>query len=92
MSGGGKVGFDKAWNLVDKLGPPVNRLSNKLGSEAFWPTTLEKESDKAARILRSFCSTFTRSIAPSQYVRWSTATSNTASIAPSIIQSLTCPH
>ncbi|CAD0038048.1 unnamed protein product [Aureobasidium pullulans] len=56
VSGGGRVGFDKAWNLVDKLGAPVNKLSNKLGSEAFWPTTLDKESDKAARILRSFCS------------------------------------
>lgn len=52
---GGKAGFDKAWNTVDKLGAPVNRLSNKLGSEAFWPTTLDKESDKAARILKSFC-------------------------------------
>ena len=51
-----KVGFDKLYGLVDKLGPPVNRLSNKLGSEAFWPTTLDKESDKAARILKSFCS------------------------------------
>ncbi|KAG5301064.1 DUF500 domain-containing protein [Histoplasma ohiense] len=50
-----KRGFDKAWNTLDKLGPPVNRLSNKLGAEAFWPTTLDKESDKAARILRSFC-------------------------------------
>ncbi len=48
-------GFDKVYNLVDKLGAPVNKLSNKLGSEAFWPTTLDKESDKAARILRSFC-------------------------------------
>ncbi|KAF1966632.1 DUF500-domain-containing protein [Bimuria novae-zelandiae CBS 107.79] len=50
-----KVGFDKVYGWVDKLGPPVNRLSNKLGSEAFWPTTLDKESDKAARILKSFC-------------------------------------
>lgn len=50
-----KAGFDKVYNLVDKLGAPVNRLSNKLGSEAFWPTTLDKESDKCARILRSFC-------------------------------------
>lgn len=41
---------------MDKLGAPVNKLSNKLGSEAFWPTTLDKESDKAARILKSFCS------------------------------------
>lgn len=52
---GSKAGFDKLYGWVDKLGPPVNRLSNKLGSEAFWPTTLDKESDKAARILKSFC-------------------------------------
>src|ERR1700753_3558683 len=51
-----KPGFDKAWKAVDKLGAPINRLSNKVGAEAFWPTTLDKESDKAARILRSFCS------------------------------------
>ncbi|KAL9109557.1 MAG: hypothetical protein Q9187_008153, partial [Circinaria calcarea] len=50
-----KPGFDKAWAVLDKLAVPVNNLSNKLGSEAFWPTTLDKESDKAARILRSFC-------------------------------------
>ncbi|KAL9579692.1 MAG: hypothetical protein Q9212_004957 [Teloschistes hypoglaucus] len=50
-----KQGFDKVYSLVDKLGPPINKLSNKIGSEAFWPTTLDRESDKAARILRSFC-------------------------------------
>lgn len=38
-----------------KVGEPVNKFSNKLGAEAFWPTSLDKESDKAARILRSFC-------------------------------------
>lgn len=53
---GSKAGFDKAYAALDKLGPPINKLSNKLGSEAFWPTTLDKESDKAARILKSFCS------------------------------------
>lgn len=52
---GSKYGFDKLWGYADKLGAPVNKLSNKLGSEAFWPTTLDKESEKAARILRSFC-------------------------------------
>lgn len=51
----GKKNFDKAWDALDKLGAPVNRLSNKLGSEAFWPMTLDKESEKVARILRSFC-------------------------------------
>lgn len=53
---GGKAGFNTLYSWVDKLGPPVNRLSNKLGSEAFWPTTTDKECDKAARILKSFCS------------------------------------
>lgn len=50
-----KKGFDKTWDTIDKLGAPVNRLSNKLGAEAFWPMAIDKESDKAARILRSFC-------------------------------------
>jgi len=50
-----KPGFNKAYKVVDKLGAPVNRLSNKVGSEAFWPTTMDKESEKAARILRGFC-------------------------------------
>lgn len=57
---GSKKGFDKAFAVVDKLGAPINRLSNRVGSEAFWPTTLDKESDKAARILKSFCSKLSR--------------------------------
>ncbi|KAJ6779319.1 hypothetical protein PWT90_02502 [Aphanocladium album] len=52
---GSKKGFDKAFKVVDKLGAPINKFSNRIGSEAFWPTTLDKESDKAARILKSFC-------------------------------------
>jgi len=39
----------------EKVGVPINKLSNKLGAEAFWPISLDKEADKAARILRSFC-------------------------------------
>ncbi|KAK3072015.1 hypothetical protein LTR53_007603 [Teratosphaeriaceae sp. CCFEE 6253] len=38
-----------------KVGAPVNKLSQKLGAEAFWPASLDQEADKAARILRSFC-------------------------------------
>ena len=53
--GGSKKGFDKTWQALDKLGDPVNRLSYRLGAEAFWPMTLDKECDKAARIMRSFC-------------------------------------
>jgi hypothetical protein len=63
-----KAGFDKVYNLVDKLGAPVNRLSNKVGSEAFWPTTLDIESDKAARILKSFCSEWTACLAQSWFL------------------------
>ncbi|OGE47602.1 hypothetical protein PENARI_c040G05319 [Penicillium arizonense] len=47
--------FDRAWEALDKLGPPVNRLTARLGAEIFWPISIDKESDKAARIVRSFC-------------------------------------
>ncbi|KAI2084805.1 hypothetical protein LOZ36_004509 [Ophidiomyces ophidiicola] len=49
-----KRGFEKAWHTLDKLGRPINRLSMKFRAEAFWPSTLDLESEKAARILRSF--------------------------------------
>ncbi|TVY24170.1 SH3 domain-containing YSC84-like protein [Lachnellula hyalina] len=52
---GGKATFDKGWAAFEKLGAPVNKLTNKIGSEAFWPTQLGPECDKAARILKSFC-------------------------------------
>ncbi|KAH7372077.1 hypothetical protein BKA64DRAFT_633075 [Cadophora sp. MPI-SDFR-AT-0126] len=50
-----KAAFDKGWAAFEKLGAPVNKLTNKIGSEAFWPQGLGPESDKAARILKSFC-------------------------------------
>ena len=53
--------FSKVWALADRLSSPINHRPShqnaKLGAEAFWPTTLDQESYKAARILRSFCST-----------------------------------
>ncbi|KAI1171731.1 DUF500-domain-containing protein [Nemania sp. FL0916] len=55
-SGGGGFG-EKLYRWGTKAGVPVNRLVNKLGSEAFWPMTMDKECDKAARILRGFCQT-----------------------------------
>ncbi|KAI1454203.1 DUF500-domain-containing protein [Annulohypoxylon moriforme] len=51
-----KSGFGRKlyqWGI--KAGVPINKLTNKLGSEAFWPTSMDKECDKAARILKSFC-------------------------------------
>jgi hypothetical protein len=50
-------GHGKTWTSFQEMGVPVNKFINKLGSEAFWPTGLEEESEKAARILRSFCRT-----------------------------------
>lgn len=41
-----------------KAAAPLNALANKMGSEAFLPTTMDKECEKAARILRAFCSKF----------------------------------
>ncbi|KAI1099321.1 DUF500-domain-containing protein [Jackrogersella minutella] len=51
-----KSGFGRTfyqWGI--KVGAPINKLANMLGSEAFWPTSMDKECDKAARILKSFC-------------------------------------
>jgi SH3 domain-containing YSC84-like protein 1 len=42
--------------LGSKAAAPVNMLANKVGSEAFLPATMEKEVEKATRILRGFCS------------------------------------
>ncbi|OTA52454.1 hypothetical protein K449DRAFT_391418 [Hypoxylon sp. EC38] len=55
-SSSSKPGFGRKlyeWGI--KAGVPINKLTNKLGSEAFWPTSMDKECDKAARILKSFC-------------------------------------
>ncbi|KAI0383768.1 hypothetical protein F5Y04DRAFT_249651 [Hypomontagnella monticulosa] len=49
------VDIVRGW--ADKIPSPVNRLStSRLSKDAFWPATLDKECDKAARILKSFCS------------------------------------
>ncbi|KAI0879883.1 DUF500-domain-containing protein [Annulohypoxylon maeteangense] len=51
-----KSGFGrKLYQWGVKAGAPINKLTNMLGSEAFWPTSMDKECDKAARILKSFC-------------------------------------
>lgn len=61
-----KAGFDKLWAGFEKLGVPVNKFTNKIGSEAFWPQSLDKESDKCARILKSFCS---KALAPGNLLK-----------------------
>ncbi|ORY71372.1 uncharacterized protein BCR38DRAFT_416603 [Pseudomassariella vexata] len=51
-----KKGFgERLYQWGVKAGVPINKVTNKLGSEAFWPTTMDKECDKGARILKSFC-------------------------------------
>ncbi|CAN9268561.1 unnamed protein product [Alternaria alternata] len=40
---------------LEKIGGSLNSFSNRIGSEAWWPTTLDHECEKAARILSSFC-------------------------------------
>ncbi|KAI1334420.1 hypothetical protein F5Y15DRAFT_289278 [Xylariaceae sp. FL0016] len=55
-SSGNKSGWSQRlyqWGL--KAGVPINKVTNKLGSEAFWPSSMDRECDKAARILKSFC-------------------------------------
>ncbi|KAI0164975.1 hypothetical protein GGR57DRAFT_219961 [Xylariaceae sp. FL1272] len=51
-----KHSIDKVRGWADKI--PSSRLStsSRLGKEALWPTTLDKECEKAARIVKSFCS------------------------------------
>ncbi|KAM6534364.1 hypothetical protein FALCPG4_004005 [Fusarium falciforme] len=51
-----KPGFrNRLHDLSAKIAGPINGFANKLGCEAFMPTSLDKECDKAARILTSFC-------------------------------------
>jgi SH3 domain-containing YSC84-like protein 1 len=35
-------------------GLPLNKAANLIGSEGWWPSSMDKECDKAARILYSF--------------------------------------
>ncbi|KAI1083182.1 hypothetical protein F5B20DRAFT_449817 [Whalleya microplaca] len=52
-----KNSVDLVRGWADKISP-IGRLgtgTSQLGKEAFWPGTLDKECDKAARILKSFC-------------------------------------
>ncbi|KAL2755397.1 hypothetical protein ACRALDRAFT_2104779, partial [Sodiomyces alcalophilus JCM 7366] len=38
-----------------KAAAPINAMANKLGSQSFLPTTMDRECEKAASIIRSFC-------------------------------------
>lgn len=52
-----KAGWGQRFSMLgSKAAAPFNMLANKLGSETFLPSTMDKEVEKAARILKSFCS------------------------------------
>ncbi|KAI1466626.1 uncharacterized protein F4812DRAFT_432246 [Daldinia caldariorum] len=52
-----KNSVDLVRGWADRIPSPVNRhTTSRLSSHAFHPATLDKECDKAARILKSFCS------------------------------------
>ncbi|KAE8257385.1 hypothetical protein A4X13_0g2388 [Tilletia indica] len=56
-----KAGLKKAetglWKALEPVGKWSNKTAGKLGAESFWPTSMDLECDKAARILRTFTST-----------------------------------
>lgn len=44
--------------ISSKAGSPLNKAANFIGAEGWWPTTMDKECSKAARILHSFTSEY----------------------------------
>lgn len=40
--------------VTSRVGWPLNKAANVIGAEGWWPTSMEKECNKAARILHSF--------------------------------------
>ncbi|KAM0276820.1 hypothetical protein ACHAQH_006355 [Verticillium albo-atrum] len=46
---------DRLAEMGSKAAIPINALANKMGSQSFLPTTMDRECEKAAQILKSFC-------------------------------------
>ncbi|KAM0262564.1 hypothetical protein ACHAQJ_001609 [Trichoderma viride] len=52
-----KIGWGERLSALGmKAAAPINSIAHKLGSQSFLPETLDKECEKAATILRAFCS------------------------------------
>lgn len=51
-------GWNQLYAVADKVGGYSNAQTAKLGMEAFFPTSLDLEAAKAARILRTFTREF----------------------------------
>ncbi|KAF4508719.1 hypothetical protein G6O67_005061 [Ophiocordyceps sinensis] len=47
--------FNKKFHSITSIaGWPLNKAANLIGAEGWWPTSMEKECGKAARVLHSF--------------------------------------
>lgn len=44
----------QAWRTFEPVGQWTNKTAGRFGLESFYPTTLDKEVDKCARIIRTF--------------------------------------
>ena len=52
----GSWGFGQRMHeLGTKAAEPINAMANKVGSQAFLPSTMDRECDKAASIILRFC-------------------------------------
>ncbi|KAF5679476.1 hypothetical protein FCIRC_6089 [Fusarium circinatum] len=69
---------EKFHKISSKAGSPLNKAANLFGAEGWWPSTMDKECSKAARILHSF----TRPLHPTGLTRKSMV-----KIPPSVLQS-----
>lgn len=49
--------------MSSKAGSPLNKAAHFIGAEGWWPSTMDKECSKAARILHSFTSKYTMHLA-----------------------------
>ncbi len=54
-----RIGGSKTLSVSPSIANAAARPSTagRMGREAYWPTALDRECEKAARILKSFCST-----------------------------------
>ncbi|KAH6637192.1 hypothetical protein F5144DRAFT_208986 [Chaetomium tenue] len=70
--------------FTNKVAGPVNALANKFGSEGFLPEALDKECEKAARILRGFCKdgVYSDAVPPPALAPAATSTPTTADKPP----------
>lgn len=52
----GKTFGQRVHTIALKAAVPLNNFATRMGSESFLPAPMDKECEKAARILKAFCS------------------------------------